>query len=643
MNLKNNKGITLITLVITIIVLLILAGVSIRMITGDDGIIARASDASEKTKEQSEAEKNKLTDANDYINNKVNQHSAPTLTTNEYGFYFNQPYQAMIEGALYEYIFYANGDASVWMSMDEEDAGAYAPIGTCTYEDRKIIIEDTPATLSEDGKTLSINNELTMNLNPITLSSIQYGIAYDNLNAGISIIFREDGSLEMYEDGTLSTTYPAGSISMKEYTFDFTFDSETLTCPIYPDGTKVIIGEILLSISKPILDTPTISLTNKVLSIDSINNATEYEIYIDGELKSTSTETVVDISKQLLPLEKNSEISVRAVCSSGEYRKSEHSNIITYSLSNLDTPIISLSDKVLTITPIENATEYEIYVDDELNYTTSNTIIDLSTYISDNDSCYIRVRAISPGNYFPSEYGYAWFSLTKIEPGLYDANDNLIASWGALVRDYGMNAQKDYLNHSVNHSSTESNYYDCYNLATTSPYYVLTNNEELSSGVKLIIHEKIIGSHTFIACTKLQTIEFTEFVTKINRSAFFGCKGLINLNFAENGNLTSIGFDAFWNCTALKNVTIPEGITSLSGYTFYNCTNLTSITFPKSITYIGVLTCGNCTKLTNVNFNGTVEQWNKVYKSTSGSAPWNKNVPASGVICTNGTGSLSNL
>ena len=44
---KNNKGITLIALVVTIIVLLILAGVSIAMLTGDNGILSRASQSSE--------------------------------------------------------------------------------------------------------------------------------------------------------------------------------------------------------------------------------------------------------------------------------------------------------------------------------------------------------------------------------------------------------------------------------------------------------------------------------------------------------------------------------------------------------------------------------------------------------------------
>ena len=47
---KNNKGITLIALVVTIIVLLILAGVSIAMLSGENGILSKASSAGDETK-----------------------------------------------------------------------------------------------------------------------------------------------------------------------------------------------------------------------------------------------------------------------------------------------------------------------------------------------------------------------------------------------------------------------------------------------------------------------------------------------------------------------------------------------------------------------------------------------------------------
>ena len=44
-NMKKNKGITLVALVVTIVVLLILAGVSINLVLGNNGIIAKAKDA----------------------------------------------------------------------------------------------------------------------------------------------------------------------------------------------------------------------------------------------------------------------------------------------------------------------------------------------------------------------------------------------------------------------------------------------------------------------------------------------------------------------------------------------------------------------------------------------------------------------
>ena len=54
---KNNKGITLIALVITIIVLLILAGVSIAMLTGNNGILTQANTAKTDTAKAEEAER----------------------------------------------------------------------------------------------------------------------------------------------------------------------------------------------------------------------------------------------------------------------------------------------------------------------------------------------------------------------------------------------------------------------------------------------------------------------------------------------------------------------------------------------------------------------------------------------------------
>ena len=57
---KKNKGITLIALVVTIIVLLVLAGVSISMLTGQNGILNRAAEAKEKSAAAQEDENEEL-------------------------------------------------------------------------------------------------------------------------------------------------------------------------------------------------------------------------------------------------------------------------------------------------------------------------------------------------------------------------------------------------------------------------------------------------------------------------------------------------------------------------------------------------------------------------------------------------------
>ena len=79
--LKSNKGITLIALVITIIVLLILAGVSIAMLTGQNGILTQSQNAKNRTEEAKGEEENRLNEYNNIITNYVNGEATGEDTT----------------------------------------------------------------------------------------------------------------------------------------------------------------------------------------------------------------------------------------------------------------------------------------------------------------------------------------------------------------------------------------------------------------------------------------------------------------------------------------------------------------------------------------------------------------------------------
>ena len=59
---RNNKGITLVALVVTIVVLLILAGVSINLVLGENGIITQAKKAKKETNEANQRGDQELSD-----------------------------------------------------------------------------------------------------------------------------------------------------------------------------------------------------------------------------------------------------------------------------------------------------------------------------------------------------------------------------------------------------------------------------------------------------------------------------------------------------------------------------------------------------------------------------------------------------
>ena len=70
---SREQGITLIALVITIIVLLILAGVSIAMLTGENGILTQAQKAKNETEESRIEEENRISEYEDYINDAIGE------------------------------------------------------------------------------------------------------------------------------------------------------------------------------------------------------------------------------------------------------------------------------------------------------------------------------------------------------------------------------------------------------------------------------------------------------------------------------------------------------------------------------------------------------------------------------------------
>ncbi len=66
--------------------------------------------------------------------------------------------------------------------------------------------------------------------------------------------------------------------------------------------------------------------------------------------------------------------------------------------------------------------------------------------------------------------------------------------------------------------------------------------------------------------------------------------------------MTIIGDSAFYNCSSLTSITIPDGVTSIGYEAFYNCSSLTSIIIPDSVTSIGGYAFEDCSSLTEIKF-----------------------------------------
>ena len=126
-------------------------------------------------------------------------------------------------------------------------------------------------------------------------------------------------------------------------------------------------------------------------------------------------------------------------------------------------------------------------------------------------------------------------------------------------------------------------------------YYTIDDNKALI----------VDGGKTFLAYAAANTKTFysiPEGVTSIGNNAFRDCSGLTSITIPEG--VTSIGEQAFSGCSGLTSISLPKILTSIGNNAFRECSSLTSITIPERVTSIDLSAFSGCTSLASVIFSG---------------------------------------
>ena len=136
--------------------------------------------------------------------------------------------------------------------------------------------------------------------------------------------------------------------------------------------------------------------------------------------------------------------------------------------------------------------------------------------------------------------------------------------------------------------------------AVDSTTYGLFNNEtyyascvetvELGNNVDFLAY-----SATFKNCTHLREINLPDGLTSIGQKVFYGCTSLALIMLPDG--VTSIVQYVFQNCTSLALIVLPDGVTSIGYYAFSGCTSLALIVLPDGVTSIGQYAFSGCTSL----------------------------------------------
>ena len=117
-----------------------------------------------------------------------------------------------------------------------------------------------------------------------------------------------------------------------------------------------------------------------------------------------------------------------------------------------------------------------------------------------------------------------------------------------------------------------------------------------------------VEASAFLNNTAITNVVLPDGITSIGENAFNGCESLTSVTFGKNSQLSSIGPGAFNYCYSLESITIPESVTNIGSDAFIYCYGLRSVTFGENsqLTSIGDGAFNWCESLESITIPASV-------------------------------------
>lgn len=295
------------------------------------------------------------------------------------------------------------------------------------------------------------------------------------------------------------------------------YSLESLTDPKdYNISVKAKAGSVVSASSNSViyvltaaLAAPVLSLSGNVVSWAAISKATAYEVFIN----EISTETVSDTHYAITNTAAGDYVvTVKAHSTDTHYLTSALSNSVKYTIApapqpvKLATPVVTLSNKVISWSAIANASTYEIYLNNTLKEEISALTYDLSSLTAGVYSIQVDACNKASSDYTTSDKSVAVsltieaFSFSKPVIAYYPSTDN----GNVLLKDTDEGIMHEFAPTSSDDLALNTWYFEAvegqantYFIKLYNGYY-LTYSSTVADGSETVANPKLASSSSDI-------------------------------------------------------------------------------------------------------------------------------------------------